>query len=57
MLRENNGITEELPELLVDLYKGWNRLGQFPAELVKFHLPDGIYAEALFIARQQEKKS
>ena len=56
LIRENAGITEGLPELLVELYREWNRLGQLPLELVKFHLPNGVREEAMFLARQLEKK-
>lgn len=57
LVRENAGITEGLPELLVELYREWNRLGQLPAELVKFHLPNGIREESLFLSRQLDMKS
>ncbi|CAN5713224.1 hypothetical protein BH11VER1_BH11VER1_26420 [soil metagenome] len=50
LLQEHVGMTEGLPKLLVDLYRGWNKTDRLTAELSKFHLPDGVLAETLFLA-------
>ena len=49
LMREHQGMTEGLPELILELYRGWNKLDRLPQELAKFHLPDGIVTEILFL--------
>ncbi|MFZ4763656.1 MAG: hypothetical protein ACOYMN_01780, partial [Roseimicrobium sp.] len=57
LMREGEGLTEGYPELLVQLYAGWNKLDRLAQELAKFHLPDGVQHEALYLAaaRQRQK--
>jgi tetratricopeptide (TPR) repeat protein len=50
LLKENDGMTAGLPELLVHLYRGWGRLERMGQELTKFQLPIGVEAEAKFLA-------
>jgi hypothetical protein len=52
LMKDGQGLTDGLPELLVELYQGWNKLDRLEAELVKFHLPDGVREETRFQARQ-----
>lgn len=52
LVREHVGMTEGLPELLVDLYRGWHKAERLVAELGKFHLPDGVLSETLFLISQ-----
>lgn len=49
LLKEHVGMTEGLPALLVQLYRGWNKADRLAVELAKFHLPDGVLAETLFL--------
>jgi hypothetical protein len=49
LVNEHQGMTEGLPQLLLDLYRSWNKLDRLPAELAKFHLPDGLISEVLFL--------
>lgn len=49
LLQEHVGMTEGLPELLVSLYREWNKADRLLTELAKFHLPDGVLAETLFL--------
>jgi hypothetical protein len=56
LLHEHQGITQDLPEILVDLYSGWNRLDRIAVELAKFHLPGGVAAEAQFLVARKSKK-
>ncbi len=51
-----DGLTSEMAELLVDLYRGWNKLDRLPRELAKFHLPDSVLTEALFLANPPPAK-
>ncbi len=53
LLIEHQGMTEGLPALLLELYRGWNKLDRLPQELAKFHLPDGIISEVLFLRQSQ----
>jgi hypothetical protein len=53
LLRDGEGMTRELAEMLVTLYEGWGRLPQISKELVKFNLPDGVLARTLFLASQK----
>ncbi|TLD71812.1 tetratricopeptide repeat protein [Phragmitibacter flavus] len=52
LLKEHHGMTEGLAPLLVELYRGWNKLDQLPTQLAKYHLPDSVLQEALFLASQ-----
>jgi hypothetical protein len=52
LMREGEGLTEGYPALLVDLYRGWNKLDRLPQELAKFHLPDGVQSEAVYLANE-----
>jgi hypothetical protein len=56
LLREGQGLTEGLPEILVSLYRGWNKLDRLDAELVKFHLPGGVREETRYEARRLSAK-
>ncbi len=56
LLREHQGQTRGLPEILVELYRGWNRLDRIEAELAKFHLPGGVTEEVKFLIAQDSKK-
>ncbi len=51
LLRGHEGMGAELAEVLVDLYRSWNKLDRLPAELAKFQLPDGLQQETLFLAK------
>jgi tetratricopeptide (TPR) repeat protein len=50
LLKEHHGMTEGLAALLVELYRGWNKLDQLPTQLAKYHLPDSVLKEAEFLA-------
>jgi len=52
LMREGQGLTDGLPEILVALYRGWNKLDRLDAELVKFHLPGGVREETRYQARR-----
>ena len=56
LLRHHAGVTEGLAELLVDLYRGWNRLNDLERELGKFHLPGAVRAQALYLAARPAGK-
>jgi len=56
LVQDNDGLGENLPKLLVELYQGWNKLDRLEAEMVKFHLPDGLWHEARFLASQAKAK-
>jgi hypothetical protein len=53
LLKEHEGMGEELAEALADLYRAWNKLDRLPSELAKFQLPDGLFQETLFLGRTQ----
>ncbi|QIF01759.1 tetratricopeptide repeat protein [Roseimicrobium sp. ORNL1] len=53
LLKEHEGMGEELAEALATLYREWNKLDRLPAELAKFQLPDGLLQETLFLGRTQ----
>lgn len=57
LLREHQGITQGLAEILVDLYRGWNRLEHIDRELAKFYLPGGVLEEARFLAARTAKRN
>lgn len=52
LLQEGPGMTQELAQLLVNLYQAWGKLPRFEEELRKFDLPDGVAAQARFLASQ-----
>ena len=52
LLRDGEGMTGELADMLVLLYRGWGRLERINDELAKFDLPDGVFAHAVFLASQ-----
>lgn len=56
MLREDDALTVDTAEILVSLYRDWNKLDRLPQELAKFHLPDGMESEVMFLAKEGEKK-
>lgn len=56
LLREHQGITQGLAEILADLYRGWNKLDRIGVELAKFHLPGGVAAEVQFLIALKSKK-
>ena len=56
LLREHQGMTRGLPEILVDLYRAWNRLDRIGVELAKFHLPGGVAEEVKFLIAQESRK-
>ncbi|MCE9518851.1 MAG: hypothetical protein K8R87_04715, partial [Verrucomicrobia bacterium] len=56
LLREHQGLTLGLPEILVELYRGWNRLDRLELELNKFHLPSGVTEEVKYLVAQDSKK-
>ena len=49
MMREDDALTVDSAELLVELYRHWNKLDRLPQELAKFHLPDGTDTDMLLI--------
>lgn len=53
LLKEHEGMGEELAEALATLYRAWNKLDRLPAELAKFQLPDGLLQETLFLGKTQ----
>ncbi len=53
LVHEHIGLSEELPKLLTELYRGWNKLDRLETELEKFHLPDGVLIETLFLAKSK----
>jgi hypothetical protein len=55
MLREDDALTVESAEILVELYRAWNKLDRLPQELAKFHLPDGLQSEAEFLAKMEKR--
>jgi len=57
LVQDCDGMAETLPTLLVDLYGAWKKLDRLEPELVKFHLPDGVWHETLFLASQAKPKS
>ena len=50
LLRHDYLLTVEMPELLVELYRSWGRLGQLPEEVKRFGLARGIEREVLWRA-------
>ena len=52
LMREGEGLTEGYAALLVDLYRGWNKLDRLPQELAKFQLPDGVHHEAVYLGQK-----
>jgi tetratricopeptide (TPR) repeat protein len=54
MMREDDALTVETAQILVELYRGWNKLDRLTQELAKFHLPDGMQSEAEFLAKNGE---
>jgi hypothetical protein len=57
LLKEHEGMGEELAEALSTLYRAWNKLDRLPAELAKFQLPDGLLQETLFLGRHPPGKT
>jgi hypothetical protein len=55
MMREDDALSVETAEILVALYRAWNKLDRLPQELAKFHLPDGLRSEAEFRAKGLER--
>jgi hypothetical protein len=53
MMRDDDALTVQTAEILVDLYRSWNKLDRLPQELAKFHLPDGMQSEAEFQAKME----
>lgn len=53
MMREDDALTVETAQILVDLYRAWNKLDRLPQELAKFHLPDGMQSETVFLAKME----
>jgi hypothetical protein len=51
MMREDDALTVDTADILVLLYREWNKLDRLPQELAKFHLPDGMLSEAKFRAK------
>lgn len=56
MLREDDALTADTAEILVSLYRTWNKLDRLPLELAKFHLPDGMQSEVMFLAKDADGK-
>ncbi len=56
LLREHQGVTRGLAEILVDLYRGWNRLDRIGVELAKFRLPGGVAEEVKYLVAQETKQ-
>ena len=46
MMMEDDALTMEMAQILVDLYRAWNKRPA-AAGLAKFHLPDGMQSEML----------
>lgn len=57
MLREDDALTVETAEILLELYRAWNKLDRLPHELAKFHLPDGMESEVMFLAKDERQKA
>lgn len=57
LLKEHEGMDEELADALATLYRAWNKLDRLPAELAKFQLPDGLLQETLFLGRNPPGKT
>jgi hypothetical protein len=53
VMREDDALTVDTAQILVELYRNWNKLDRLPQELAKFHLPDGMRSEAEFLAKLQ----
>ena len=43
-------LTRELPEVLVELFTGWQRLGEMPVQVARYRLASGIEKEVLWRA-------
>jgi hypothetical protein len=43
-------LTRELPEVLVELFTGWQRLAEMPVQMARYRLARGIEKEALWRA-------
>jgi thioredoxin-like negative regulator of GroEL len=56
LLQAHQGVTQGLPGILVDLYRGWNKLDRIGTELAKFHLPGGVAEEVKFLVATESKK-
>ncbi len=52
LMQDGQDLTDGMPEIFAGLYRDWNKLDRIDAELVKFHLPDGVREETRFLARQ-----
>ena len=53
MMKEDDALTVDTARILVDLYRAWNKLDRLPQELAKFHLPDGMESETVFLAKME----
>ncbi len=53
LVKENAGLTTGLAKMVLDLYRGWGRLGALEKELEKFHLPIGVLSEARYLAARK----
>ncbi len=57
MLQEDDALTVDTASILVELYRGWNKLDRLPQELAKFHLPDGMQSETEFLAKTEKQNA
>ena len=52
LLKNHWTMVNETADLIFELYQSWGKLASIETELPKFHLPEGIQKEVLFLSRR-----